>query len=170
MLKSGYQKYSHITKQGSYYTFHNFRDFRRTSEGSDQKQNRREETIDLEKLTSLDMYICPFMFYNLIGHTILTFGFSDGKRVCLTVESELKIDEEYHIFKGIYPGYRIRYIRGTEKDFLNLRIFRHEQPYQYPVHLDTSNIKNLFIDMVRETNKAESKPEQYNLIFNNCTS
>ncbi|HCB51990.1 TPA: hypothetical protein DEP21_05530 [Patescibacteria group bacterium] len=53
---------------------------------------------------------------------------------------------------------------------INLRIFRHEKVYKYPIHLDILAIQNLFQDLVKETNKCENKPQKYNLIFNNCTS
>ena len=53
---------------------------------------------------------------------------------------------------------------------LGLRIFRNEKAYQYPVHLNTASIKKLFVDLTKETNIVESKPQRYNLINNNCTS
>ena len=116
------------------------------------------------------MYISPFALHNLIGHTILSFGFSNGKKICLTVESELKLHEEYNIFKGFFPGYRMRYIRGSETDILNLRIFRKEHLHGYPLHLNTSTIQKLFLDLVKKTNQAETQYIQYNILFNNCTS
>ncbi|HCB51991.1 TPA: hypothetical protein DEP21_05535 [Patescibacteria group bacterium] len=59
----------------------------------------------------MNIYICPFMWHNWIGHTIIEFLFTDNKTICLTVESELQILKQYSIIKGFFPGYRIRYIR-----------------------------------------------------------
>ena len=170
MLKPGLTQHCHISHKGDEYTFHNFRDFSRTREDSKQKQNWREEIVQLKKMVSLDMYISPFMLHDLIGHTAVTFGFSDGRRLCLSVEAELEENEEYNLLKGFLPGYRIRYIRGTEKDIMNLRIFRHEKVIRYPVHLSKEHITQFFLDLIEETNKAENKTEKYQLLFNNCTS
>jgi hypothetical protein len=170
MIKPGYAENCWISHKGNLYTFHNFRDFTRTSEGNDQKQNWIQETVDLKKLVWLDMFICPFMFKNRIAHTIVRFNFSDGKHTCLSVESQLNIWEEYNFLKQIIHGYRIRYLRWTDRDMLNLRTFRHEKAYEYPVHLNSTAIKNLFIDLIQETNSVESKRQKYNLFKNNCTT
>ncbi len=170
MIKPAYQKHCHITKQWDLYTFENFRDFLRTSEDSDQIQTRITETIDITKIIGLDMYICPFALHNMIGHTIISFSFSDGKKICLSVEAEIKLHKQYSLIHWLTFGYRSRYIRGTERDILNLRIFRHERVYKYPIHLSIDHTKELFLDIVKSSNKAESWHLNYNLFSNNCTS
>lgn len=170
MIKPGYQKHCHITKKWDIYTFTNFRDFLRTSEDIDQKQNRITETIDINKIVGLDMYICPFAIHNMVGHTMISFRCSNGKKICLSVEAEIKINKQYSILHGLIFGYRGRYIRGTERDILNLRIFRHEKVYKYPIHIDAKDIKELFVDIVKASNKAELWHINYNLFSNNCTT
>lgn len=128
----------------------------RTSEDLDQIQNRTTETINITKIIGLDMYICPFALRNMIGHTMISFRCSDGKNICLSVEAEIKLHKQYKLFQGFLLGYRSRYIRGTERDILNLRIFRHEKVYKYPIHISTEHIKELFLDIVKLSNKAES--------------
>ena len=72
---------------------------------------------------------------------------------------------------AIYPGYRIRFVRGTEQDIINLRTqLRGDKIYRYPLHLEPEIIQNLFREYVEETNKSKNHHEPYGLIFNNCTS
>jgi len=170
MIKPAYQKHCHITKKWDLYTFENFRDFLRTSEDLDQVQNRTTETINITKIIGLDMYICPFALRNMIGHTMISFRCSDGKQICLSVEAEIKLHKQYGLFQGFLFGYRSRYIRGTERDILNLRVFRHEKVYKYPIHISTEHIKELFLDIVKLGNKAESWRLNYNIFSNNCTT
>jgi hypothetical protein len=170
MIKPAYQKHCHITKKWDLYTFENFRDFSRTSEDVDQIQNRITETINITKIVGIDMYICPFALRNMIGHTMISFRCSDGKKICLSVEAEIKLHKQYSIAHWLFWGYRSRYIRGTERDILNLRIFRNEKVYKYPIHISKQHIKELFLDITRESNRTESWYINYNLFSNNCTS
>lgn len=170
MIKPAYQKHCHITKTWDLYTFENFRDFLRTSEGLDQIQTRTTEIVDLNKLIGLDLYICPFAVRNMVGHTMISFRFSDGKKICLSVEAEIKLHRQYVLVQGLIFGYRSRFIRGTERDILNLRIFRHEKVYKYPIHIDTQHIKELFLDIIKASNQTENWRLNYNLLFNNCTT
>lgn len=111
MIKPAYHRHCHITHTGSLYTFENFRDFLRTSEDIDQLQTRTTETVDINKLIGLDMYICPFALRNMVGHTIISFSFSDGKKICLSVEAQIKLHKQYSIVHGLFFGYRSRFIR-----------------------------------------------------------
>jgi hypothetical protein len=92
----------------------------------------------------------------MIGHTMISFRCSDGKKICLSVEAETKPHKQYGIFHGLFFGYRKRYIRGTERDILNLRILRHEKVYKYPIHINNQQIKELFVDIIKESNQTES--------------
>lgn len=74
------------------------------------------------------------------------------------------------MIKGVYPWYKIRYIRWTEQDIIRLRFFRKEKVYRYPLHVNKSIMETLFLAFVKETNKAEKEGEPYNLLSNNCTS
>jgi len=56
------------------------------------------------------MYICPFAFYDMVGHTIIEFAFEDKKTICLTVEGEQYIGKDYSFWTALYPGYRLRYV------------------------------------------------------------
>jgi len=171
MIKPGQQKFCQISQEWDFLKFHNLRDFRWTSEWIDQKQNRIEKIFELNKIKSLDLYISPFAFHNWIWHTILGFNFSDDKKIYLSVEWQLDIGEKYSFWKAIWPWYRIRYIRWTEKDIIWLRAeFWKEKIYKYPLHISIDMIKSLFLWFVWKTNESKNHTEHYGLIANNCTS
>lgn len=170
MLKPWFQKFCSITHVWSIYTFHNFRDFQWTTEWAEQKQHRITKDIDVQKITGLNMYICPFAFYDLIGHTFLEFKLNNEENFCLSVEGQQKIGEDYSFWKAIWPGYRTRFLRGTPQDIIGLRILRKERLIKYPLHLKLTNIKTLFDDLVQATNDSKNHDQKYGMIFNNCAS
>lgn len=171
-LKPGHQKFCTITKKGSIYTFHNFRDFHRNTNNEDiQKPHRTEEQVDLKKISWVYMYICPFAFYDMVGHTIMEFIFEDKKTVCLTVEGEQYIGKDYSFWTALYPGYRLRYIRGSLQDIIGLRKnIRKDTLSKYPLHMDKQTLQTLFEDLIQATNYSKNHELPYGLIANNCTS
>jgi hypothetical protein len=108
---------------------------------------------------------------NIIGHSILGFGCQDGTKVFLSIEGEQEQGKSYSFWRAIYPGYRIRYIWGSERDIIGLRTkLRKETTYRYPLHIQPEIIQQIFQDLVIETNLAKTNTKSYGLIFHNCTS
>lgn len=116
------------------------------------------------------MILVPFAWHNLVAHTILTFHFSDGKKVSLSVEAQLKEGRTYSFRKATFLGYRNLYIRATEADHLGLRRLRKDHPVRYPLHLPQSRLQGLFKELVEKTNEVAHTHERYALLRNNCTS
>lgn len=170
MIKPGHQKFCHITTKWNKYAFHNLRDFKRTTDWVWQKQNWIEDTFDASNITWLDIYISPFALHDMVWHTILSFIFTDGKKLLLSVEWQQNIGEAYKIRKTIYPWYRMRYIRGTEKDTIWLRLCRKEKIFKYPIYIKAKNIQELFKEFVKNTNESKNHYKPYWLVLNNCTS
>lgn len=171
MIKPGHQKFSRATQKWNTYTFHNLRDFSRTSEDNNQKQNWIRKDISINKINSLTMYINPFALNNMVGHTILCFGFSDWKEICLSVEWEQKIGKNYSFLRAFFFGYRVKYVRWTKKDTLNLRTKLRKDPiFGYPIHINNNQIKILLKDLIQETNASKNTYKKYTVFNNNCTS
>ncbi len=170
MLKPWFQQICTVKKEWSVYTFHNLRDFHRTTQGAGQKQNWIEKSFDSSKIDKVWVYFNPFAFHNRIGHTFLEFWFSDGQKLCVSAEGEQKLGESYSVIKSIRPWYRIRYLRWTHADTIGLRFNRKDKLYVYPMYMSKEHIQQLFRDLVEETNKTGKHNEPYWLLFNNCTS
>ncbi len=70
------------------------------------------------------MIIAPFSWRNVLAHTMLTFHFSDKKKVTLSVEAQLNQGNEYNFWKATFLGYYNLYIWGSEQDHVGLRHVR----------------------------------------------
>ncbi|MBP6911537.1 DUF4105 domain-containing protein [Patescibacteria group bacterium] len=113
-----------MTHEGTQYTFHHLREFSWTREDYTQEQHRTTDTFDVSKLVSVDMIIAPFSWRNVLAHTMLTFHFSDKKKVTLSVEAQLNQGNEYNFWKATFLGYYNLYIWGSEQDHVGLRHVR----------------------------------------------
>lgn len=170
MYKTWHNKCCYVTYEWNKYTFHNLRDFSRTDDESKQEEFWTIDTFHSKKIIGMDMIITPFSRHDVVAHTMLTFHFSDGKHITLSVEAQLKENESYEFRKAMFLWYHNLYIRWTESDHLGLRHLRGEHPIRYPLHLNNSKLEKLFVALVHKTNKVYTKQERYALLWNNCTS
>ncbi|HMT01585.1 MAG TPA: DUF4105 domain-containing protein, partial [Candidatus Absconditabacterales bacterium] len=121
MLRIGHNKISHIVQQGNQVQIENLRDFSWTVEDYGQKENWITEKYDSSLLQSVSLFVCPFGPFQLVAHTFLSFHFSDGKSLCVSVEIQAQQGESYNYFKAFLNGYRSIVIWGTERDIIGLR-------------------------------------------------
>jgi hypothetical protein len=79
--------------QGDKITVRNIRNCDYRSE-TDYTINHYDESVDLARLTSVDLYLVDWGLGHLV-HTMVSFGFDNGKYICISIE---KLTE-----KGIVP-------------------------------------------------------------------
>lgn len=151
-------------------TVHNVRNFAYTST-TEYTTSYYDETYDTSKLTSVDYIVEPFGDFSGSAHTFLSFGFSDGKRVAISVEIRKKVGQTFSPFKALFKQYELMYVIADENDVVKLRSnYRNDDVYIYPPNIDQEHQEKLFISMVSRANKLYSRPEFYNLITNTCTT
>lgn len=127
--------------------------------------------FDIEKLIGVDFIVEPFADWRGLAHTFLSFSFSDGEYVSISVEVRKEKNEEYSVFAGIYWNYEVIYIIGDEKDLIGLRAnIRKDPVYLFPIKAKKDQVKKLFLSMVERTAKLGEKPEYYNTLFNTCST
>lgn len=127
-----------------------------------------DKSFDLTTLTSLDYIVEPF---GNIGaaHTFLSFGFSDGSYVSISVEIRKEVGESFSPIKGVLRQYELTYVIADERDVIALRTnHRKDEVYLYPVTASVETIRTLFVDMLTRTNALSIRPEFYNTLTNNC--
>jgi hypothetical protein len=106
-----------------------------------------------------------------VAHTFLTFGFSSGDYVSISVEVRKEKGEEYSALKGLFDQYELMYVIADERDVLRLRgIYRNNEVYLYPVQVSKAKMRELFVSMLQKTQKLETTPEFYNTLTNSCTT
>lgn len=126
-------------------------------------------TYDLSKLEKV--YLLTDPFDNLAAHTMLSFEFSDGNKVAMSVEIRREVGEVFDNLKGMFRGYELYIVWADEKDVIKLRTnYRGDNVYMYELDMAKENMQKLFKEAILRTNKLKDHPEFYNLMTNNCTT
>lgn len=127
-------------------------------------------TYDIGQLQTLDVFV-NYWCSSLVAHTFLSFGFSDGKFLSVSVENRIKSGETYDMWAGLFKQYELVYIWADERDLVRLRTnYRKEDVYLYRVKMKQDDIRKLFVSMLKRTNKIYNSPEFYNTILHSCTN
>ncbi len=128
-----------------------------------------DKTFDLNKLVSLDYVLVYWDGNEAVAHTILSFGFSDGEYLSVSVETRLERGEPQSALRGLFKQYESIYILGDEKDLLRLRTnYRREDVFLYPTTIDPQNLRKLFKVIMERVNQIASEPEFYNTLTQSC--
>jgi len=130
-----------------------------------------DKTYDLEALTRVWYAVEPFPGIPGSAHTFLSFEFSTGDFLAISVETRKEKEELFHPIKGLFNQYELMYVIGDERDLVKLRTNYREDPvYLYPAKASPEMARKLFVDMLTKATALKEKPEFYNTLTNNCTS
>lgn len=146
------------------------RDFRYRSE-SDFEQRYRMEEYDLSTLESLDFIVVHWGGLESVGHTMLSFGFADGRHLAFSIEARREKGRSYHPVAGLYKQYEILCIIGTEEDLLGMRVnVRQEEVYLYPTVTEPEAARRIFTNLLQMAASWHERPRFYHTLFRNCTT
>ena len=129
-----------------------------------------DATYDLNQLTTADYILSYWDGNTLVAHSMCSFGFKDGRHICVSVETRREKNEPQSGFRGLYNQYELIYILADESDLLLLRTnYRKEKVYLYPLRVKTpETLKKVFLKILKEVVKLEKKPIFYNTLRDNC--
>lgn len=155
--------------QGDTVVFYNIRNNTyRTADDFDVHYETRE--YDLKKLRTLDIYT-NYWGVDAVAHVFVSFGFSDGRYLAVSIEYRPEVGEKYGTFNGLFKQYEIIYVWADERDVARLRTnYRKEDVYLYRTSLSPDQVRKLFLSMVERTNALNEKPEFYNTVTESCTN
>lgn len=146
-----------------------FRNFTHSA-GSDPVQRYEERTFDLARLTSVDYFLSHWSG-PVMAHTLVSFGFDDGKFLALSVEARRQRWQRYSPLWGLFRAYELTYVLGDERDIVRLRTnIRCERVYMYRVRMPLPKVRRLLDDYLARIQRLASRPEWYNSVTSNCTT
>lgn len=149
----------------------NVRDFTYTEDEIASPDWIPEVVLDPKDIIATWFSLEPFPDLSAVGHTLLTFEFSDGSAYSFSVEARREDGEIYSGVKGLFNEYELAYTWGTEKDFITRRLmYLDHEVYVYPLTLSVEQSERLFIRLLEETNDVAEKPRFYNTLTANCTN
>jgi hypothetical protein len=158
------------TINGSSITIRNIRNFTYRSV-DDYTPGYYDKTYSLNDVESLWLVVSPFAGSQALAHTFLSFGFKGGQYLSLSVEIRKEKGEEFGPLLGLLRTFEIMYVLADERDVIGLRTnHRKDDVYLYPVTAQPNDIKNLFLDVLKNVNRLTTKPEFYNTLLNTCNT
>lgn len=157
------------TVEGDLVTLSNVRDFQwRTTE--DAVENWKDATYDLSKINSVDVYL-SYWSSPAIAHTLVSFGFEDGRHVVFSGEIRRQHHEVFSAIGGFFREFELAMIAAEEEDIIYLRTnIRKEDVYRYRIDVPLAGAREMFLSYVEMGNELAAKPEFYNTLTTNCTT
>jgi hypothetical protein len=154
---------------GDTLTVSNFRIFDYTKDGRPIPHYTKQE-YELTKLSSIDYFLSHWSG-PIMAHTLVSFGFSDGRFLCVSVEARRQAWQKYSPLWGLFRNYELMFVFGDERDIVRLRTnVRREQVYMYRLRMPPDHLRRLLLDYVTRLKRLAAQPEWYNSITSNCTT
>lgn len=158
-----------VVIDGDQVTIHNIRSADYRTE-TDYTVHHYDATYDLKKLRSVDNYLV-YWGSPVIAHTMMSFGFEDGRYLCFSIETRKRKGQNYSSVKGFFKQYELTYVIADERDVVRLRTnYRHEDVYLFHLRASKELMRKVFLDYLGEVNRLRERPEWYNALTNNCTA
>ena len=155
--------------EGSKVTVHNVRNFEYTTE-TDYAERWETRTFDLDLLTGVDLFI-SFWGPKLYGHTIMSWQFSDGQHLAVSIETRKEKGEEYSAVLGFFRHFELYYVVADERDVIGLRAnHRGEQVYLYRIKTVPETHAALLLKYMQQVNRLAERARWYNALTHNCTT
>jgi hypothetical protein len=154
---------------GDTLVLHNVRNFDYRSE-TDYSERWENRTYDLSKLTGVDLFLSYWGSPN-IAHTIMSWDFSDGQHLAISIETRKEKGEEYSAVRGFFRQYELYYVVADERDVVRLRTNeRGEDVYLYRLNVPLDVARAVLLDYVETLNELAERPRFYNALIDNCTT
>lgn len=155
---------------GNKVTLRNVRDFNwRSDSDYDARWDSRE--YDLDRLVSADLFLSYWMG-PAIAHTLVSFGFDDGRQLVFSLEIRKERGEEFSAIGGFFKRFEAVVIAAEENDIIRVRTnVRGEDDWLYRVHVsDPQALRQMFLGYLQRARQLRERPQFYNTLSANCTT
>lgn len=127
-------------------------------------------TYDLSQLVSMDL-IADYWDGEAIAHTMVSFGFSDGRYLVWSVEMRRRRSDVFSAIAGFFKQAELAILAGDERDMVRLRTnIRPEDLRVYRLTTGPVVAREALLAYVAEANDLADKPRWYNTATTNCTT
>jgi len=155
--------------EGDRLTIHKVRNFDYRSE-TDFTERWETRTYDLSKIDRLDFFM-SYWGSPSIAHTIMSWAFTDGQHIAISIETRKEVGESYSPVAGFFRQYELYYVVADERDVIRLRTnYRGEQVYLYPLRTPRDRVRKSLLQYVESFDDLAQTPEFYNAGTGNCTT
>lgn len=147
----------------------NIRDFDWRTE-QDFTANWKNADYDLDKIKSVDLFL-SYWAGPAIAHTLVSFGFEDGRHVVFSAEIRKKRNQGFSAIGGFFKQYELAMIAAEESDIIYLRTnVRGERVFRYTIDIAPEKAQQLFKLYADTANDLSKIPAYYNTLTANCTT
>jgi len=158
-----------ITLEGSIARLSHVRNFDWRNE-TDYTARWESRQYDLNGLRTVDMLL-SYWTHPAIAHTLVSFGFDDGRYLTFSVEIRKERHEQFSEIGGFFKQFETSIIAADERDIIRLRTnIRGEDVYLYRIDMPQDAMRQLFLAYAAEANRLASEPRFYHTITANCTT
>ncbi|WP_411852767.1 DUF4105 domain-containing protein [Stenotrophomonas sp. LGBM10] len=164
------QRLKVVTFDGTHVVLDNVRNFTwRSEDDHDVRWERR--TYDLDQLRSADL-ILSYWMGPTIAHTLVSFGFADGRYLVFSLEIRKERGESFSALGGFFRKFEMTLVASEETDIVRVRSnVRGEDVYLYRLQgMTREQLKGLFVSYLGEARKLDAAPAFYNTLTSNCTT
>ncbi|MGL4320635.1 MAG: DUF4105 domain-containing protein [Paracoccaceae bacterium] len=128
------------------------------------------ESYDPDTITSVDL-VMSIWSNPLIAHTMVSFGFEDGRHLVFSGETRRQKGDRFTITGGFFRRFELILIAADERDVIHLRTdVRKEKVSLYPVLMPPDARKALFLAFIGQGNDLARQAMWYNTVTTNCTT
>lgn len=166
----GQEKIPQIILEGDTITVENLRDFHWT--GPFEAEPRYITTrYSFAQMQTVDVVISHFSDFEGMAHIFLSFGFTDGRHLSVSIETRREQGEEFSPWLGLLRQFELIYVVGSDNDLIGVRTGpRKERVYIYPTVASPEKTRELFQKVASDVNALHQSPEFYNTLLDNCTN
>jgi hypothetical protein len=150
-------------------TLTNFRDaIHRTGEPSIPRWTM--ETFDLSQLKGAELIMQPFGEWKALEHVMLSFRFSDGRHVMLSMEARRAEGARFDPLAGFFRHDRIYPLIGTERDLIWQRLSKNppDEIFIYEINRPPEAIRAYFERVLTFANEVNERPRFYSTLTESC--
>ncbi len=159
----------HGTIEGNRLVLHDVRNFAwRSDDDFDERWETR--SYDLDTITGVDL-LMSYWAGEAIAHSIMSFGFADGRHLAFSIEIRREKSEAYSAVAGFFRTYELAVIAADERDVVGVRTnVRGEDVRLYRMRIPPERARALLVAYVQQANALHRRPEFYNTLTTNCTT